>query len=504
MNRNHSFNFNQKFNKTVSNSPQKNTYYQKILISNYIKSNNKISLNSSLNSNNRNERNELLKFKKKYKELLKENECLKLINNINKRSLSGNSKSLIRNFTNGNLMKKKINNCLNIKKKKNLSNKKNDIQYNNYMSNEINEKNKINKTNFNLAQLLLNFLNQMKDLQENISKKSIDIYERKKKFEVKKKELKKICENIIYNNSINNTQRSKFIFQTPEKEFMNNNKFEDLINKLTEELKLKEEKVNYEINKNKNLIEKNENLNIQIKELNSLIISQKETIDGLNLINEEKKKKIEHNEFLEKNVNENLLKENNELKKIINEKENKINELLIQLQLNSNNDKIEKIKNLENEISKLNNEIINYKLKISQFNKDLISLSKKKDNLNINDFSNNFNLEEIKRKLENYKEKNNELNIENRQLKNKIAEIKTKFIAKDDDLINLKKDLILFNIETDNKINLIKSENEKSLNYKKDNSNHFIINNEVINQLNSNLSIYSKYIDLIKDINKQF
>ena len=292
MNRNHSFNFNQKFNKTVSNSPQKNTYYQKILISNYIKSNNKISLNSSLNSNNRNERNELLKFKKKYKELLKENECLKLINNINKRSLSGNSKSLIRNFTNGNLMKKKINNCLNIKKKKNLSNKKNDIQYNNYMSNEINEKNKINKTNFNLAQLLLNFLNQMKDLQENISKKSIDIYERKKKFEVKKKELKKICENIIYNNSINNTQRSKFIFQTPEKEFMNNNKFEDLINKLTEELKLKEEKVNYEINKNKNLIEKNENLNIQIKELNSLIISQKETIDGLNLINEEKKKKL--------------------------------------------------------------------------------------------------------------------------------------------------------------------------------------------------------------------
>ena len=217
-----------------------------------------------------------------------------------------------------------------------------------------------------------------------------------------------------------------------------------------------------------------------------------------------KKKKIERNEFLEKNVNENLLKENNELKKIINEKENKINELLIQLQLNSNNDKIEKIKNLENEISKLNNEIINYKLKISQFNKDLISLSKKKDNLNINDFSNNYNLEEIKRKLENYKEKNNELNIENRQLKNKIAEIKTKFIAKDDDLINLKKDLILFNIETDNKINLIKSENEKSLNYKKDNSNHFIINNEVINQLNSNLSIYSKYIDLIKDINKGF
>ena len=291
MNRNHSFNCNQKFNKTVSNSPQKNTYYQKILISNYIKSNNKISLNSSLNSNNRNERNELLKFKKKYKELLKENECLKLMNNINKRNLSGNSKSLIRNFTNGNLMKKKINNCLNIKKK-NLSNKKNDIQYNNYMSNEINEKNKINKTNFNLAQLLLNFLNQMKDLQENISKKSIDIYERKKKFEVKKKELKKICENIIYNNSINNTQRSKFIFQTPEKEFMNNNKFEDLINKLTKELKLKEEKVNYEINKNKNLIEKNENLNIQIKELNSLIISQKETIDGLNLINEEKKKKL--------------------------------------------------------------------------------------------------------------------------------------------------------------------------------------------------------------------
>ena len=290
MNRNHSFNCNQKFNKTVSNSPQKNTYYQKILISNYIKSNNKISLNSSLNSNNRNERNELLKFKKKYKELLKENECLKLINNINKRSLSGNSKSLIRNFTNGNLMKKKINNCLNIKKK-NLSNKKNDIQYNNYISNETNEKNKINKTNFNLAQLLLNFLNQMKDLQENISKKSIDIYERKKKFEIKKKELKKICENIIYNNSINNTQRSKFIFQTPEKEFMNNNKFEDLINKLTKELKLKEEKVNYEINKNKNLIEKNENLNIQIKELNSLIISQKETIDGLNLINEEKKKK---------------------------------------------------------------------------------------------------------------------------------------------------------------------------------------------------------------------
>ena len=90
MYRNNSFNHN--YNRTVSHSPKKNNYCQKILISNYFKANNKIpsSLNSSLNSNNRNERNELLKFKKKYKELLKENECLKLINNINKRSLRGN------------------------------------------------------------------------------------------------------------------------------------------------------------------------------------------------------------------------------------------------------------------------------------------------------------------------------------------------------------------------------------------------------------------------------
>ena len=213
MYRNNSFNHN--YNRTVSHSPKKNNYCQKILISNYFKANNKIpsSLNSSLNSN-KEEQNEILKIKNKYKELLRENEQLKIINSIKKRSGSGikkivNTQSLIKNLSQGNIKKNFINSINssinNSKKGKSLNNKNNTIdnQYNNFMKKDFeisgtlsninlelnssfninnnisnqniinNNLNTINNNNINLAHLVLNFLKQMKDLQENISKKQI-------------------------------------------------------------------------------------------------------------------------------------------------------------------------------------------------------------------------------------------------------------------------------------------------------------------------------------------
>ena len=125
----------------------------------------------------------------------------------------------------------------------------------------------------------------------------------------------------------------------------------------------------------------------------------------------------------------------------------------------------------------------------------------------------------MKKNLNNYKEKNNELNKENRQLKNRIAEIKTQFIAHDEDLLNLKKDLILLNIESNSKINDLQDKNQKIENIKNDflkqiqsnntnnsnNSNNIILNKEdIISQLNSNILSYSKYIDLFKEYNKEF
>ena len=626
MNRNNSFNH--KFNRTVSHSPKQNNYCQKILISNYI---NKIpsSLNSSINSN-KDDHNELLKIKSKYKELLRENEQLKFINSINKRSGSGikkglNTQSLIKNLTQGNIKKNmmnSMNSTINSSKRGQSFNKNNknliekgDNQYNNYMkkdcevsgtlsninlelsssfniNNNASNQNMINNNlntinnsnNINLAQLVLNFLKQMKDLQDNISKKSNNIHEMKKNFEIKKRELKKTCENIVLNNNSNphiNTnnsinisprsiQNKKFIQQTPEKDNNNKQQYEELTEKLRQEIRklneenkikdeklknekiistLKEDKLNNEKIQNKTLNNQIDNLKNQINELNSLIISQKETIDGLTSINEAKNKQVNKNEILEKEKknlkesNDNLLKENKELKNQIQEKNDKINNLTIQSQLNSNNnnDNNEKIKKLENDIYGLNKEITDYKLKITDHNKDIISLTSnnqklisEKDKI-INDLSNsikelnsqidNLNkdillkenkenkneFEEMKKNLDYFKEKNNELNKENRQLKNKIAEIKTQFIAHDEDLLNLKKDLILLNIESNSKINDLQDKNQKIENIKNDFSKQVqsnvlnILNKEdIITQLKSNILSYSKYMDLLKQYNKEF
>ncbi len=645
MNRNNSFNH--RFNRTASHSPQQNNYCQKILISNYIKASNKIpsSLNSSINSN-KDEQNELMKIKNKYKELLRENEQLKFMNSINKRSGSGvkkivNTHSLIKNLTQGNLKKNmmlmnSINSTINSSKRgkslniiknnnKNHTIEKGEIQFNNFVKKEgevsgtlsninlelsssfnINNNNNNNQnqntnnnlntinnqSNINLANLVLNFLKQMKDLQDSISKKLNNIHEMKKNFEIKKRELKKTCESIINNsnsnqhiitnNSVNISPRSfqnkKFIQQTPEKDNNNKQQYEEIIDKLKQEIKklneenkikeeklknekiissLKEEKLNTEKIQNKTLNDQNEHLKIQINELNSLIISQKETIDGLTSINEAKTKQVDKYELLEKDKknlkdsNDNLLKENKELKTQIQEKTDKINELTIQSQLNNNNNKdSEKIKNLENEISNLKLEITNYKLKITEHNKDIISLTnnnqsliREKDKI-INELSNNIKdlngqidnlnkdilnkqglnnenkneeIQDIKKNLESFQEKNNELNKENRQLKNKIAEIKTQFIAHDEDLINLKKDLVLLNIESNSKINDIKDKNQKIENIKNDflknlqsnDLNNKIDNSQlkkedILNEINSNISTYSQYIDLFKEYNKDF
>ena len=117
----------------------------------------------------------------------------------------------------------------------------------------------------------------------------------------------------------------------------------------------------------------------------------------------------------------------------------------------------------------------------------------------------------MKKNLYFFKEKNNELNKENRQLKNKIVEIKTQFIAHDEDLLNLKKDLILLNIESNSKINDLQDKNQKIENIKNDFSKQVqsnvlnILNKEdIITQLKSNILSYSKYIDLLKQYNKEF
>jgi hypothetical protein len=262
----------------------------------------------------------------------------------------------------------------------NINNNNNQNQNTNNNLNTVN-----NQSNINLANLVLNFLKQMKDLQDSISKKLNNIHDMKKNFEIKKRELKKTCEcivsnsnsnqHIITNNSINISPRSiqnkKFIQQTPEKDNNNKQQYEEIIDKLKQEIRklneenkikeeklknekiissLKEEKLNTEKIQNKTLNDQNEHLKIQINELNSLIISQKETIDGLTSINESKSKQVDKYELLEKDKknlkdsNDNLLKENKELKNQIQEKTDKINELTIQSQLNNNNNNNKEIK----------------------------------------------------------------------------------------------------------------------------------------------------------------
>ena len=238
---------------TVSHSPKNKNL---TLNNTTLNSRNKKSISSSLenSSNNCIKEDDYSKLKLKYNELFKEYENLKNLL-LKRKNSSNNSKKLIPSNSNSkgiklnirskslktnNLLNKEIENntnSRNINLIKNNSSENNSLEFNRYSNpndkidnkltnlninksndNNIETKNKNNllnqeipnsnshdsyNSNTNLATMVLNFLKYMKLLQESISKKLDNVQELKKNFEIKKKDLIKISENILENSNIN-------------------------------------------------------------------------------------------------------------------------------------------------------------------------------------------------------------------------------------------------------------------------------------------------------------
>ena len=254
-----------------------------------------------------------------------------------------------------------------------------------------------------LADMILKFLNDMKNLQEYIMKKNIGVKELKKNFETSKKNLRFFCEKIVNNKNspekikninFKNMSYNKSIKNSKSKEKNNfENKIKKLENLLIEKnnkIKNLEKEISSYIEKNNQLIKQNNELSKKIKNNNndlniSNISTNKEK--QTKLINELEEKNstiMELNTKLNEQINKNkeillLKEENNKLKKELNK-------------YNDNNNKffsdIKNILNNMNEMSQKNiNDLIN---KEKQFDLEIkniknVKINKQMDELNVDD-----------------------------------------------------------------------------------------------------------------------
>ena len=385
---------------------------------------------------------ELNILKTKYNTLLKENSRLKVnlkINNSLQNRLNINNNSLTKNRNNkinigiGNRQRnysyskpstKKYNMSASYSKKKkaakiNIHSLKK--EYNNIGSKKIKTKENISiNIIVDLADMILKFLNDMKNLQEYIIKKNIGLQDLKKKFETSKKNLRIFCEKIINNKNspekIKNINLKNINYIHPYKSNKSKEKnfFETKINKLetmliekNNKIKNLENDISLYIDKNNKLIKQNNELNTKIKNYNNNDLN----LVNMNLFKEKQNKlliELEEKNAIIKDLNIKLKEQINKNNELLQIKEENIK---LKKQLNNCNiDKkiysdIRNILNTINENSKKNlDELIN---KDKQFDLDI----QKANNININKI--NENLEENKDDKEILDNLNNYKNITN-------------------------------------------------------------------------------------------
>ena len=227
-----------------------------------------------------------------------------------------------------NEMRNRLNNNLNIsaeKEKEKISNLKNSFMSVKTETKNSDENISLNKNNLglNLAKKILEFFQEMNNLQKAIVQKKNNIHSMKKKFEITKKNIENFALEIQRNNyKKNNNKNNIIIIDDEDKKETNNN---------DNSIELKKEKINYIKKKNVNT----NNNNSKLKEYEKIIKGQKEKIDNLQQSNETliKDKKRLNAEIL------NLQNQINEITKIINEKAQNLN-------LNSKSNVIENLKEI--------------------------------------------------------------------------------------------------------------------------------------------------------------
>ena len=401
-----------------------------------------------INENKYQNLEELNNLRNKYSNLLKKNNRLKVNlkinnsfqnqsqNNMKSSSITKNRKNYInltlnnpqRNNSCSKSCAKKYNMSASYSKYKrtpkiNINSLKNEY----YNNNRTSSKNKnINNVGINiivdLADMILKFLNDMKNLQEYIMKKNLGVKDLKKTFENSKKNLRLFCEKIIRNKNnpeklkqinIKNINRNNKNSKSKEK-----NNFEIKINQLEKALIEKNNKIKslekdlqIYIEKNNKLIKQNNDLNKKIKinnndsNLNLINIKTlKEKQDKLSIELEEKNEKIkELNSKLKEQINK-----YNELL-LIKEENNKLKEE--QNKYINNNNNFSEIKNILSSLNETCNKNINELInKDKQFTIDSKKIEKPLNNI--------YDNEEIINNIKNVKNISNEQETLLGQVKN--------------------------------------------------------------------------------------
>ena len=389
---------------------------------------------------------ELNILKNKYSKLLNENNRLKVnlkINNSFQNQNQMNSSSVTKNrknFINLSINNpQRINSCSkSCAKKYNMSasyskNKRapkiniNSIKKECYNNNNNPSKNK-NMENMginiivDLADMILKFLNDMKNLQEYIMKKNIGVKELKKTFETSKKNLKLFCEKIIrnknYPDKIKNINIKNINHNAKNSKSKEKNNFETKINKLenaliekNNKIKSLEKDIASYIEKNNILIKQNNELNKKIKnnnnDLNSNLININTLKEKQNKLLAELKEKNDKIKDLNSKLKEQVNKYNELL--LIIEENNKLKE-----QLNKNNNDDKNFAEIKNILSTLNDTC----------NKNINELMNKDEQFTINSKkienppNNLYDNEEILNNLNNFKNISNENETLLGQIKN--------------------------------------------------------------------------------------
>jgi len=266
-------------------------------------------------------------LEKKYNKLLNENSRLKMnikINNSLKSKSVKRDKNRKNNFMSNN---NRNNSCSRNKYNYNLKNSnsmKDEVKNIGYkkksntliLSKNSEDLNKNKKYYINIiidfSTMILDFLNDMKNLQEHIIKKSSNLKEFKKKFEINKKNIKLFCEKILKNR--NSPEKIKDInIKTKQNEKNNIHKLEKEIKEKDIKIKKLEEEISKYISKNKELMNKINERDKNKTNGNEEIKKELGSIDDKNL----------NQTNINNNKNEILIKEKN---RIIDELNNKLKE----------------------------------------------------------------------------------------------------------------------------------------------------------------------------------
>ena len=336
-------------------------------------------------------------------------------------------------------------------------------------------------------------LNKEKDI-ENLKK---EINEKEKKIEKIEKELKTKEEKIRTEKEISNLKDDKLNSEKAENQKMN----EEIL-----ELKDKNIKIENDLKKAKNDIENLEKINNQLEKIQT---QQKNVIDDLN-----KKSKLDVNKF-------NSYKE--ELEKLkLSEKENISlkNEIIrLKQQITQCNSNLVTISNTNESIIHEKDKIIkNFSNNIKELNKQ-IDLLNNEISKHGNNLSNSTILTEeisnLRKNNENSQQKIQELQIENKQLKNKMADIKSNYISHDTDFENIKKLLNDLNNKTESNLKKLE-ENEKKFDLccssnrqdkdkiNENNDDKYMDCNQCLKDIKDNSEQYKLLIDEFKNNNDIF